>query len=443
MELGSWSIIQAPSLLALIPLVVMIVLIFRGKSNVSAIMVGVLVGALLLGQDLGAMAKAFATSLGSSTALIGLIIMMGAGLGVLMSEAGVTHTLVYWIVKRIGVNTQTKGKIARGVVSIIVCGLLGTLGGGNAVIAPIMLPIMASLGVTPTVVATLFKVAGEIGLILGPLTGVTLITMEVTGLSYGELMIQAAIPFAVFWLAGAWVGANRAQKRTFGKEGYALGEDVQHLDQVVITPRQKRTTVAFLISFVLLVGYGIATKQGTNYALMVMIVLAAVVAIFGGIEIDRSVDCITKGVASQANMFLIFVSIDVLLNLVTLGGGFDALSNLLGGLAGNSPTAVILVASVVGGFGIEAAAVAEIQIITDMFGGLAAQVGLPMGCFAVSILAATRLTGSAYPTTNFAGQLGTAQCSNTKEALQACWISVAFACVFVVAYSFIGPLILG
>ena len=53
MELGSWSIIQAPSLLALIPLVVMIVLIFRGKSNVSAIMVGVLVGALLLGQDLG------------------------------------------------------------------------------------------------------------------------------------------------------------------------------------------------------------------------------------------------------------------------------------------------------------------------------------------------------------------------------------------------------
>ena len=133
----------------------------------------------------------------------------------------------------------------------------------------------------------------------------------------------------------------------------------------------------------------------------------------------------------------------MLLNLVTLGGGFDALSNLLGGLAGNSPTAVMLVASVVGGFGTEAAAVAEIQIITDMFGGLATQVGLPMGCFAVSILAATRLTGSAYPTTNFAGQLGTAQCSNTKEALQACWISVAFACVFVVAYSFIGPLILG
>ena len=388
-------------------------------------------------------AAAFSTALGSSTALIGLIIMMGAGLGVLMNEAGVTHTLVYWIVKRIGVNTQTKGKIALVIVSIIVCGLLGTLGGGNAVIAPVMLPIMASLGVTPTVVATLFKVAGEIGLILGPLTGVTLITEEVTGLSYGQLMIQAAIPFAIVWLAGAWVGANRAQKRTQGKESYTLGDDVKHLDQVVITKQQKVTTIAFLLCFVLLVGYGIATGQGTSYALIVMIVLAAVVAIFGRIEIDRSVDCITKGVASQANMFLIFVSIEVLLNLVTLGGGFDALSNLLGGLASNSATAVMLVASVVGGFGIEAAAVAEIKIISDMFGGLAVSAGLPMGCFAVSILAATRLTGSIYPTSNFAGQLGIAQCTNTKEALQAAWISVAFAWVFVIAYAIVGPMILG
>ena len=217
MELGSWSLITAPSLLALIPLIVMIVLVFRGKSNVSGMMVGIILGALMMGQDLGALAKAFSASLGSTTALIGVIIMTGAGLGVLMPETGVTHTLVYWIVKRIGVNTPTKGKLALVVCSILICGLLGTLGGGNAVIAPIMLPILASLGVTPTVVATLFKVAGEIGLMVGPLTGVTLITMEVTGLSYGQLMLQAVLPFSCFWLVGAWIGCNRAQKRTLGK----------------------------------------------------------------------------------------------------------------------------------------------------------------------------------------------------------------------------------
>lgn len=403
MELGSWSLITAPSLLALIPLIVMIVLVFRGKSNVSGMMVGIILGALMMGQDLGALAKAFSASLGSTTALIGVIIMTGAGLGVLMTETGVTHTLVYWIVKRIGVNTPTKGKLALVICSILICGLLGTLGGGNAVIAPIMLPILASLGVTPTVVATLFKVAGEIGLMVGPLTGVTLITMEVTGLSYGQLMLQAVLPFSCFWLAGAWIGCNRAQKRTMGKEAYSVDEDIKHLDSIVITPAQKRTTAAFLVAFVLLVVYGILTKQGTSYALIVMIALAVVVTLVSWTDIDTAVSCVTKG-----------------------GGA----------------TGVMLAASIVGGFGIEAAAVAEIKIIAEMFGGLAAEVGLPMGCFAVSILAATRLTGSMYPTTNFAGQLGTAQCDNTKEALQACWVSVAFAWVFVAAYSLIGPMIL-
>lgn len=137
MELGSWSIIQAPSLLALIPLVVYIVLVFRGKNNVSGIIVGIFLAVLMLGQNLKAVSVGLAASLGSSTALIGMIIMAGAGLGVLMTEAGVSRTMVYWIVKRIGVNTQTKAKIALIICSIIICGLLGTLGGGNAVIAPI------------------------------------------------------------------------------------------------------------------------------------------------------------------------------------------------------------------------------------------------------------------------------------------------------------------
>lgn len=134
-----------------------------------------------------------------------------------------------------------------------------------------------------------------------------------------------------------------------------------------------------------------------------MCILAAVVAIFSRMEIDHAVNSMIKGIASQAGMFVVFVTIDYLLNLVTLGGGFTALSNLLGGLAGDNASAVMLIASVVGGFGIEAAAVAEIKIISEMFGASAIATGLPMSMFAISILAATRLTGSMYPTTNLMG----------------------------------------
>lgn len=223
MELGSWSIIQAPSLLALIPLVVYIVLVFRGKNNVSGIIVGIFLAVLMLGQNLKAVSVGLAASLGSSTALIGMIIMAGAGLGVLMSEAGVSRTMVYWIVKRIGVNTQTKAKIALIICSIIICGLLGTLGGGNAVIAPILIPIMASLGITPSVVASLFKVSGEIGLMVGPLTGVTLITEEVTGLSYGQLMVGAVLPFSAVWLIGMWIAAKYSLQGTTQGNGLTGG----------------------------------------------------------------------------------------------------------------------------------------------------------------------------------------------------------------------------
>ena len=444
MELGSWSLIQAPSLLALIPLIVMIVLAFKGKNTVSALMIGILLAAVMMGQDLGMLASAFSAALGSSSALIGVIIMTGAGLGVLMTEVGVTQTMVYWIVKKIGVNTQTKAKISLIVCSILICGLLGTLGGGNAVISPIILPIMASLGVTPTVVAALFKTAGEIGLILGPLTGVTLITMEVTGLSYGQLILQAALPFSIFWLAGTWIGCNRAQRLTEGKEFFSMSDEVKNLDSYTPTPKQIRTTIIFLIAFAALVAYGVITGQGTNYALIVMITLAVVLTVAAWVNVDDAVKAITKGVASQANIFLVFITIEVLLNYVTLGGGFDALSSLLEGLAkGGGATGVMVAASLIGGFGIEAAAVAEIKIIAEMFGGMAADVGLPMGCFAVAILAATRLTGSMYPTSNFAGQMGTAQCTNIKGALQALWIGVAFAWIFVLAYAFIGTMILG
>ena len=434
MELGSWSIIQAPSLLALIPLVVYIVLVFRGKSNVSGIIVGIFLAVLMLGQNLKAVSVGLAASLGSSTALIGMIIMAGAGLGVLMTEAGVSRTMVYWIVKRIGVNTQTKAKIALIICSIIICGLLGTLGGGNAVIAPILIPIMASLGITPSVVASLFKVSGEIGLMVGPLTGVTLITEEVTGLSYGQLMVGAVLPFSAVWLIGMWIAANRTQKRTAGKEYYELSDDIKNFDSLVIS--------AFLITFVALVGYGIYSKQGTNYALTVMCILAAVVAIFSRMEIDHAVNSMIKGIASQAGMFVVFVTIDYLLNLVTLGGGFTALSNLLGGLAGDNASAVMLIASVVGGFGIEAAAVAEIKIISEMFGASAIATGLPMSMFAISILAATRLTGSMYPTTNLMGQLGIAHCDNTKEVLRANWFAVACVWAFLIIWAFLGVAIL-
>lgn len=442
MELGKWALVSAPSLLALIPLLIYLVIVFKNKSNLAGLIIATVAAAILTGQNLKGLASIFATSLGSFLGIIGLIIMFGSGLGYLMNKARVSHTLVYWIVKRIGVNSEKKGMLAIIVTSIIICGLLGTLAGGNAVIAPVIIPVVAAVGIVPSVVAALFRVSGEIGLIMGPLTGVTLATMKVTGLSYGKLMLWAVIPFSIVWIGSTLFAVSKIQKKYKGIEAYEITEDMVDINSVVITEAEKRTTILFIISFIALVAYGIFSKQGTNYAIIVMLLLSIIISISSKFEIDSAIDTFVEGASKMVNMFLIFIFFEVTFSMINLGGGFEALGNLLSGLvSGGGKAIVVIIASLVGGFGIEAAAVAEINIVHEMFINLVNQVGLPMEIWATALLAATRITGSVYPTANLAGQMGIARSSNMKEVLKSCWIGAAALWAWVIIWSFVGPML--
>lgn len=112
-------------------------------------------------------------------------------------------------------------------------------------------------------------------------------------------------------------------------------------------------------------------------------------------------------------------------------------------ISGGGKAIVLIIASLVGGFGIEAAAVAEITLVHEMFIDLVNSVNLPMEIWATALLAATRITGSVYPTANLAGQMGIARSTNMKEVLKVCWIGAAALWLWVIAWAFIGPLIAG
>ncbi len=445
LALGSWALIKTtPSLLALIPLLAYLVMVFRNKSNLSGLVVGVIVGAILTGQNIQTLAKIFNAALGSFLGTIGIIIMFGSGLGYLMNKAKVSHTLVYWIVKQIGVNNEKKGMLAIIISSIVICGLLGTLAGGNAVIAPVIIPLVAAVGLTPTAVASLLRVSGEVGLIMGPLTGVTIATMGVTGLSYGKLMLWAVIPFSLVWLGATWFAVLRIQKKYKGKEEYQLTDDMVDINSIVISKEEKLSTLLFVIGFIALVAYGIITKQGTAYAIIVMLILSAIIALTSKMGIDEAVEEFVSGASKMTNMFLVFIFFEAMFMLIGLGGGFEALGNLLTKLvSGGGRAIVVIIASLVGGFGIEAAAVAEINIVHEMFIDLVKSVNLPMEIWATAILAATRITGSVYPTANLAGQLGISRCDNMKEVMKASWIGAAALWIWVIIWAFIGPMIIG
>jgi len=443
LELGKFALIsKTPSLWALLPLLAYLIMVFRNKSNLAGLIVGVIVGAIITGQGIANLAGIFAQSLGSFLSIIGIIIMFGSGLGYLMNKTRVTHTLVYWIVKGIGVNNEKKAMLAIIISSIVICGLLGTLAGGNAIIAPVVIPLVAAVGLTPTVVTSLLRVAGEVGLMVGPLTGVTLATMEVTGLSYGKLMLWAVIPFSLVWIIATVIACVRVQKKYKGIEKYELSEEMVDINKVEVTKKEKITTILFIIAFILLVGYGVATGQGTNYAIIVMLVLSAVLIICSRMELDTAIDTFVDGASKMVNMYFIFLFFEVMFTLINLGGGFDALGNLLTNLiSGGGKAIVLIIASIVGGFGIEAAAVAEIKLVHEMFINLVNSVHLPMEIWATALLAATRITGSVYPTANLAGQMGIARCTNMKEVLKVCWIGAAALWLWVIVWAFVGPLI--
>ena len=54
--------------------------------------------------------------------------------------------------------------IATMVCSVVLVTLLGTLAGANAVIAPIVIPLVAAVGITPSALAVIFQGAGQTGL---------------------------------------------------------------------------------------------------------------------------------------------------------------------------------------------------------------------------------------------------------------------------------------
>ena len=81
-------------LVGLLPLLVYIVLVFRDWDILAATAICVVLGGILSHQTLVSFGAALAGSMSSFLALVGLIIMLGRGLGEVLSATKVTHTIV-------------------------------------------------------------------------------------------------------------------------------------------------------------------------------------------------------------------------------------------------------------------------------------------------------------------------------------------------------------
>ena len=69
--MGSWSLIHSPSLLGLIPLILYLILVFKGYKATTAVAVGLTAGCILTGQSISSISTMIAKATGSFLGIIG------------------------------------------------------------------------------------------------------------------------------------------------------------------------------------------------------------------------------------------------------------------------------------------------------------------------------------------------------------------------------------
>ncbi|KGP62724.1 permease [Legionella norrlandica] len=417
-------------------IILYVLLLFRNVDPLIATAVCVGLGFLWNKSSPIDIGNVMANALGSFMALVGFIIMLGRGLGEVLMHTQVSHTLVHQIVYGIGINTQRRAKIGIVFSSFIIVGLLGTLAGGLAILAPSLRPIAGSVGLSRPSLAVLMQASAEEALILGPFAPPIVALLGLTGLSYGTVLLYASLPVAVVTLITTWFMASRLQK-LYSNE---LCEDENSSEPFTPNTQQKRTTILFLIAFLFCVLYGLFTTAKTSYVIFVMLFLVLVTGLSYRLSLKQMFHLLLEGMQKSLHFFFLFVLFDPFMVLIHQAGGFNALTQLLTPLInlGGKPVLSILI-GLTGAFGMPGAAEATIQMLHQLFTPSVLQMHLPLVTFALCMLFATRVANYAYPGANMFAAMGFAGSENVKAMIQNGLVVTVVQVFFLIVYSLFIP----
>lgn len=420
-----------PAILGFLPLALYLVLSFKGKDILMVVLLCVLLGAILTGQTPISLGVAISNALGSFLGLIGFIILMGAGVGEVLSQTGVAQNIVRLVITKMGVKNKQQAMVATMVSSVILVGLLGSMAGSNAILAPIIIPIVASFDITPNTLGVLLHGAGATGLYLGPFVPPVVTTMELTGITYGEYLLNVGIPISVIVWIITYIVARQTQKTTEGKFSYPP-EDRVNIEEFKPDQKVVKATSIFLISMLILIIYGIIAKAGAAYVIVVMGIVAFITGLTAGLSADEVLKALLKGSSRMYWLFFMFILYDPFLNFITESGAFDALAGYLKPLIDiGGAKLFMIISTLVGVFGVSGAAVAQEKVIHDLFLPIVNQLNFPMHLWALVLLVGSQITFFAYPTGDMVGQMGLARSNDLKSMIKNGILITIFTCLYV------------
>ena len=410
-------IFELSPLWGLLPLLLYIILSFRGMDMIWVVLLCVILGGVLTGTPPIAFGNAIAAGLGSFMGLIGFIILIGAGLGEVLVRAGVAPTVVYKVMNSIGIKSQSQAMIATLVTSTVIVALLGTMAGGNAILAPILIPIMATLRIKPATLGVLLHGGGAAGLFVGPFVPPVVATLQLAKVDYLSYILWAGAPGALIILVVTFILCLRLQKQEDDNEYYSDSDMIEN-SEFTPTPSSQRATAVFLLFMVFALGYGIWAKAGASYVLVVMGLAALIVGWVVGWKPGETLATLIQGGSKMYWLFFLFVLYDPFLYFITKTGAFDAIAVLLNPLINfGGSTMFMISSSIIGIFGVSGAAVAQAKVMNEMFAPMITQLNFPPHLWAIVLLLGSQMTSFVYPTGDMIGQMGLARSKNLKAML--------------------------
>ncbi|MEL7622885.1 MAG: Na+/H+ antiporter NhaC family protein [Clostridiales bacterium] len=430
-------IFNLPPIFALVPLVLYIVLAFKDINAVLNVVICVILSAIMTQHSLLEMGGVIAGSLGSFLGMIGFIIMLGSALGAVLRKTGVAEHIVMALTNKIGIDTEKKAILSCMACSILLVSMLGTLAGANAIIAPIVIPLVAAIGITPSTLAAVLFGSGITGLFIGPYAPPVVTYMEITGLPYGTYLIGVGLPVAILLWVVTFFMALRIQKKTKGVYSY---DNVEKPRQNYMAAKEtKRATLTFALALAVMIIWGMFLKYGSSFAIVVIFTVAVLTGLTGGQKPSELFETMMEGAGRMVWLFVMFVLFDPFIYFVSEAGAFEALVGYLQPLLqSNSKVLFTFIASMTGIFGIGGAAVAQAVVMDNMFGSLAHGLGLSPTLWGCLILIGSQITSFAYPEADMLGQMGLARSKDLKNMVKFGLTITAASVIFLVVRSFFG-----
>lgn len=446
MELGSWALVNGPSLLGLLPLLIYIVLgMIMTKHMIVPLVIATVVGCIMSGNGAIQFGASFNTALGGLMGQIGVICLLGAGLGAVMNETGVTSTLCKWLINMLHIKTRKQAIMLMSIVVFVLSFVLGSSTVSCAVNFAFLMPIAAVFGVAPITMTVIQIFIGFAGMTLSPFSATNIACMEITGLTFPQFLTNAAIPYVIITLVCGLVLSFICDKRypqgTNGEIYEAPEGGMEH----EVTKECRNATIAFIITFVACVVYTIILKGGLAFTYFYMAALTVVISFAGRKKIHDTVVTFFKSAAGMLQLFFTLILLQVMLDTISAMGGFDALGSLCANAVGgtNGSVALMIIATIFGVFGVNGAAASQMLVINDVFQPMILSTGLSMGLWSFVLIMGSLPSNFLYPGATQWGIMGMCHCGDIKRIMRFCWITVAVTLVFSIVWCIIAGNIAG